>query len=152
MIDTKSDDDKGDRDDNSSSLLLQRINTAAVKVLFIILLFRSLGNLDISLHHSYVTPGNLSVMILLHGGLVVVNIFGLLISLLNPLNLKNQLKVLLGINIMKEAGELVTNVFRILLPNQYSPRELSIFNGIENFFWMSMCLAYTRSRWTSNVN
>jgi hypothetical protein len=138
--------------------LLQRINTAGLKMFFALLLWRGLSSLDMamalspSLSSSSLSSSSSLLLVVpqvfLLGALLSANIFGLLLSFTRPLNFKNQLKFLLGLNILKEGGELLANALRVLLPGAGRAREEYVMAGLVNCWWLTLCYTYTRSRWT----
>ena len=125
--------------------------------IFALLLWRTLGGLDWTLaayssssFSSFATMWRLP-SVFLQGALLAANLFGLLLSFFMPLNFKNQLKFVLGLNILREGGALVLNALRVLFPGAGNLREMFLFDSFMNFWWLTLCFTYTRSRWTLDL-
>lgn len=133
-------------------LLLRRINAAGLKVIFMLLMWRGLGNLDDLLALQDPTQYMRLPRMVLSGALLCANMFGLLLSFLQPINFKNQLKLLLGANMLQEGGQLLRHALNVLLPSGGGSggwsRQEHVLQGLVSFWWLSLCFAYTRSRWT----
>jgi hypothetical protein len=128
-----------------------------LKVFFVMLLWRTLGSLDqLLLAHpttATATATTVSPPVLLQlprvflmGSLLCADLFALVLSFLKPLNFKSQLKGVLGLHILKEGAEGAGNALQVLAGAM--AWEEALFRGLANFWWMSLCYTYTRSRWT----
>lgn len=89
--------------------------------------------------------------------LLLANIVGFLVNIIRPLNFKNQLKLILVCNILRECMETIHNIFKLLVTNRNSaiPREEYIGRFFMNIWWIILLVTAAKTRWvlqTSSTN
>ena len=70
-------------------------------------------------------------------------------SVTKPQDLKNQLKVILAGNTLREGVELLYNACLAIVSTRYSavPRDVYVGRFFMNVWWMLFCFSFSKSRW-----
>jgi hypothetical protein len=124
-------------------LLMRRVSSQAVTVLFAMLLWRSLSLYEF-LNGATTVPLSLPWKITL-GGLIALNGIGLALSLLQKQRLKTILKGLLAITTMSEWMQVGITLSKItLVPGGWSELYGQL---LMNILWATLCMSYVRARW-----
>lgn len=133
--------------ESNVNAFVRRASAASVAVLFGLLIWRSLSSYELADQFSSAVTRTLLIVPVVV--LLVVNTVGLLVSIVKPLNFKNQLKAVLALNILREWTELAYNIVMILLASSRSavPREAYVGRIFMNIWWSILCFSFSKSRW-----
>ena len=131
------------------SPFLRQAPTASIGVLFGLLIWRSYTAFELSDGFSSVllklfTKTPVSIILL-------ADVVGFLVNLVKPHNFKNYLKVILGLNLIREIIELVYNLFKVIFTPSHGiiSREFYVGRLVMNLWWFSLCMAFQKSRWVA---
>ena len=84
--------------------------------------------------------------------ILLANIVGFVLNIMQPLNFKSQLKVILLLNILRETCEMVFNVYKLISTKLGSsvPREEFMGRFFMNIWWFILCYSASKARWVSH--
>jgi hypothetical protein len=129
--------------------LLRQTDSVVTGMLFFCLLWRILA-----IYEMLGSSNNTIINVLMRSSVLLLfalNTLGLVLNFLKGRvrNLKNILKCILVINILREWIEASYNIVMMIM----DPAERPLFQGrlIMNLWWSILCLRFARSRWVENV-
>ena len=127
---------------------LMQANPASIAVLFGLLIWRLLsiyevadskGNTFLALFSKY------STLLIL-----ITNSLGFLVTVFKPVVLKNYLKFILVINILREWVEGLFNIF-MMITGKAQIREMHFGRLLMNVWWSYLCFSFSKSRWVPKI-
>jgi hypothetical protein len=126
---------------------LTKLPWASLSIIYFLLTWRAMGCYDSSGQFSISmirTLSNVPVTIIF-----VLNILGVIISIVNPLKLRVQLKLILAINTLREIIELMYNVIMIIISTSVSKFNRDFYYGrmIASIYFLTLCVSTSRIRW-----
>jgi hypothetical protein len=131
--------------------LLKQANTFSVGLLFMLLVWRNLGVYELADQFVSLRMRALTLPPLI--AIMIANLAGFLINVMKPQGFKNQLKVILAVNTVREWIEMVYNIVVVIGSSRYSsiPRDVYIGKFFMNVWWIAFCVSFSKSRWVLSV-
>lgn len=128
--------------------LKKQVPTAYVGLIFVMLTWRALGNYEMADQFS---SGILRLLCVVPSiALLIMNLVGFIINMLKPNSYKSSLKFILALNIIREWIEMAYNVIRMVTAKNVS-REVYFGRFFMNVWWSVFCMAYSKSRWVTQL-
>jgi hypothetical protein len=132
--------------------LVRKASSASLSLVYLLLAWRAMGSYDSSAQFSTSllrTVSNIPV-----AGIFILDILGLIISIINPSKLKVQLKFILACNTVREIIELTYNVIMIIISTSVSNFNRDYYFGrlITSVYFLMLCISTSRIRWTEQKN
>lgn len=131
--------------------LLRQINTASVTVLFLTLMWRSLALHEMAKEFQsdlirYSTLFSLKFLLL-------INIIGCIMNVMNPMRFKTFLKMILAMNIFQEWTDLSYNIVQIVFYPIATGLPKGFYFGrcLMNMWFLLMDITHSRVRWVAKT-
>lgn len=133
--------------------LLRQASSASIGILFGLLIWRSLSSYELA--DEFAAGLIRYILIAPIVGILSLNVVGLALNLIRPMNFKNHLKVILALNIVREWVEMAYNSMMIVIAFAKSttlPREVYFGRLFMNVWWSLLCFSFSRSRWVLSAS
>lgn len=131
--------------------LIKQVPTASVGILFGLLIWRTFTAQELASQFTTPLLQYLSIPPLIL--LLLVNIAGFIVNIIKPINFKNQMKFILGMNVVREWIELIYNVIMMAFYPKtcINPREAYFGRFLMNIWWTALCSTFSKSRWVLQI-
>ena len=126
--------------------LVKQASVVSIFVLFILLTWRSLSAYELADQFSSRSLRIITVAPTV--GILLANLIGFVLNALKPSNFKNQLKVILAVNIIREIVELLYNMFMLVITSGLAPIPREVYFGrfFMSVWWLLFLTKFSKSR------
>jgi hypothetical protein len=130
--------------------LLKQANTLSICILFMLLIWRNLSVYELA--DAFVSNRMRTLTLPPLIMILLANLGGFLLNVMRPQGFKNQLKVILAANIVREWAEMLYSIVMLVTNTRYSsiPRDVYIGRFFMNVWWIAFCTGFSKSRWVMN--
>lgn len=127
--------------------LIQQANPLSIGILFAMLIWRLMATLDLMGTELDAVTG---LSRFFTSAILITNALGLILTFLSPIAMKNYLKTILAINIIREWMDAFWNL-KCWLFGESIDRDVFFGQFVLNAWFLALCYSYRNSRWVPKI-